>query len=83
MANLPFQMARGVAVLVGGVLLAAGVLLLGACALWLWSIGRLPADDLAGMFRLPLMLGALLGCATAGGGLFFLHRARDADPDEH
>jgi len=80
-SQLPFQLARGAAYVVGGVLLAVGALLAGFSALWLWALRGTSAQSLDGLVVVPLVLAGLVGLGVAGGGFFFLHRAQSATPD--
>ena len=82
MKPLPFQLARGATYAVGGILLAAGLLVAGGSGLWLWALHDASQQGLDGLLIVPLALAALLGCGIAGGGFFFLHRAQGATPDE-
>jgi hypothetical protein len=79
-SQLPFQLARGAAYAVGGILLAVGALLAALSALWVWALRHNAQNSLDGLLAVPLVLAGLFACALAGAGLFFLHRAQSAAP---
>jgi hypothetical protein len=82
MSNVPFQMARGVAYLVGGVLLAGGALLFLFCAFYVVIALQAKPGDLLVVLVPPLIIAGLCGCGIAAGGLYFISKAQDAKDGE-